>query len=151
MTVNIGTRHCRSDAVTLSSPSPPPQRPRLLGDQPWSVSALAPAPTRRPSVSAVFLPDSFLSSAFPRVSPPRPTPCPDRPGALVFPGSLERLLVFSLSRLAALSPCRPLAQNPCRSREGGGSGVEGWLLAYPGPFSTEGGAWSCFLYFSIEV
>lgn len=70
MTVNIGTRHCRSDAVTLSSPSPHPQpASALLLDRRLGQHSASTGSGHRPASAApAFLPGSFLPSAFPRVS-----------------------------------------------------------------------------------
>lgn len=71
MTVNIGTRHCRSDAVTLSSSPLLPSLPGPPLRLDTVVSALAPnMPTHHPppALSSELPPDSFLLSAFPGVS-----------------------------------------------------------------------------------
>lgn len=119
MTVNIGTRHCRSDAVMPSLPSPPPPRPRRFA-APWPALSFFPTPFCPPHSQGFSL----------------CTQCPDltSPGSLVFPGKLEGLFLSASSRLLSALVSRPQSQlvpgsEPAQEPgEGGGSGVEGWLL-----------------------
>lgn len=109
MTVNIGPRHCRSDAVTLSLPSPPPQRPRLLGDKPRSARWL-PRPLTAPQPALSFFPTPFCPPPSQGFS--LRAQCRDltSPGALVFPGKLEGLFLSAPSRLLSARVSRPQSQ-----------------------------------------
>lgn len=101
MTVNSGTRHCRSAAVTLSSPPLLPARPALLRGE-RTGSRRAHPPPGRLARSRI----RRLRPTLPRGFPPSPRAFrksdSGRPTCLFPPGSLRGFLV-----LASSSPLFP--------------------------------------------